>query len=171
MSLSARHPTTPSESTQTFKEIGDVIDRYYAGRDDALIQVLHTAQEIYGFLSLDLQKFVAAKLHTSLAEVAGVVSFYSFFATTPRGKYTIRVCLGTACYVRGGKTLVDHLLKKLDIKLGETTEDGLFTFEIARCIGACGLAPALMIDDRVYKQMTPAKIDRLLAELVQGGDS
>lgn len=156
---------THEEATETFKEIGDLIDQYFADRDDVLIQVLHAAQGIYGYLSLDLQKFVAAKLHVPLSEVAGVVSFYSFFSTKPRGKYTIRVCLGTACYVRGGKKLVDHLLKKLDIEIGDTTPDGLFTFEIARCIGACGLAPALMIEDKVYKQMTTAKIDKLLLEL------
>lgn len=150
---------------QDFREICDFIDQYYAGRKDALIQVLHTAQEIYGYLPLELQKVVAKKLNVSLSEVAGVVSFYSFFSTKPRGKYTIRVCLGTACYVRGGKKLVDHLIKKLGVEIGDTTPDRLYTFEIARCIGACGLAPALMVDDQVYKQMTPAKVDKLLAEL------
>ena len=111
---------------------------------------------------------VAEKLDVPLSKVSGVVSFYSFFSTKPRGKYTIRVCLGTACYVRGGKKLVDHLIKKLGIEIGDTTPDRLYTFEIARCIGACGLAPALMINDDVYKQMTPVKVDKLLAELEKG---
>lgn len=146
-----------------FHEIGDLIDRYYADKPGCLIQVLHVAQGIYGYLPLELQRFIAGKLHMPLSKVSGVVSFYSFFSVTPRGRHTIRVCLGTACYVRGGKKLVDHLLKSLKIDIGETTKDGRFTFEIARCIGACGLAPALMIDDVVYKQMSPNKLDSLLA--------
>ena len=145
-----------------FHELGDLIDRYYAGKPGCLIQVLHAAQGIYGYLPLELQRYVADKLQLPLSQVSGVVSFYSFFSTKPRGRHTIRVCLGTACYVRGGKKLVDHLLKTLKIEIGDTTEDGRFTFEIARCIGACGLAPALMIDDVVYKQMSPSKLDSLL---------
>jgi NADH:ubiquinone oxidoreductase subunit E len=94
--------------------------------------------------------------------VSGVVTFYSFFSTQPRGKHTIRVCLGTACYVRGGKKIVDHLMQSLGVGIGETTKDGKFTFEIARCIGACGLAPAMMIDDTVYKQVNVNKLDSIL---------
>ena len=93
-----------------------------------------------------------------------MVSFYSFFSTKPRGRHTIRVCLGTACYVRGGKKIVDHLEKTLNINMGDTSADGKFTFEVARCIGACGLAPAMMIDNVVYKQVTPAKIDAILSK-------
>lgn len=146
-----------------FHELGDLIDRYYRDKPGCLIQVLHSAQEIYGYLPLELQRYVADKLHLPLSQVSGVVSFYSFFSVSPRGRHTIRVCLGTACYVRGGKKLVDHLLKTLRIDIGGTTADGRFTFEIARCIGACGLAPALMIDGVVYKQMSPSKLDSLLA--------
>ena len=171
MSTPAKPQTDSATNPEEFRQISDFIDRYYAGRKDALIQVLHAAQEIYGYLPLELQKVVAEKLGVSLAKVAGVVSFYSFFSTKPRGKHTIRVCLGTACYVRGGKKLVDHLIKKLGIEIGDTTPDRLYTFEIARCIGACGLAPALMVDDEVYKQMTPAKVDKLLAELEKGETS
>jgi NADH:ubiquinone oxidoreductase subunit E len=113
---------------------------------------------------LELQQFIAKSLDIPLSEVSGVVSFYSFFSTKPRGQHTIRVCLGTACYVRGGKKIVDHLGKALGIEIGDTTADGKFTFEIARCIGACGLAPAMMIDGVVYKQVTPAKIDAILSK-------
>ena len=88
-----------------------------------------------------------------LSEVSGVVTFYSFFATQPRGKHVIRVCLGTACYVRGGKKIISRLQEMLGVEVGGTTKDGLFTFEVARCIGACGLAPAIMIDDVVYNQV------------------
>lgn len=147
-----------------FHELGDLIDRYYAGKSGCLIQVLHAAQGIYGYLPIELQRYVADKLKLPLSQVSGVVSFYSFFSTKPRGRHTVRVCLGTACYVRGGKKLVDHLLKTLKIEIGDTTQDGRFTFEIARCIGACGLAPAIMIDDVVYKQMSPNKLDALLTK-------
>lgn len=134
----------------------------YKDHDGALIMVLHEAQEIYSYLPEDLQAYIAGKMGIPLAEVSGVVSFYSFFTTKKRGKHTIRVCQGTACYVRGGKRLVDAIKQELSVDVGDTTEDGLFTFEIARCIGACGLAPAIMIDDDVFKQMTPQKLHILL---------
>lgn len=145
------------------EELMNIMD-LYKGKDGSLIQILHAAQKIYGYLPPDLQQFIADKLGIPLSEVSGVVSFYSFFSTQPRGQHTIRVCMGTACYVRGGKKLVEHLLKTLNVDLGGTTADGKFTFEVARCIGACGLAPAIMIDDVVYKQMTPTKLNALLAK-------
>lgn len=147
-----------------FKEIETLIDTYYSGRRDCLINILHSAQSIYGYLPAELQRFIADKMDVPVSEVSGIVSFYSFFTMKERGLHTIRVCLGTACYVRGGKKLVDHLRKTLNIEIGDTTEDRLFTFEIARCIGACGLAPALVIDDEVYQQVTPAKLDSILAK-------
>lgn len=150
------------EQDSEFGEIDAIID-IYKGNDGCLIQVLHAAQGIYGYLPLTLQRYIADALDLPISEVSGVVSFYSFFSPTPRGEHTIRVCLGTACYVRGGKKLVEHLEKTLGIKIGETTEDGKFTFEIARCIGACGLAPAMMIDDEVFKQVTPSKINSILS--------
>lgn len=146
-----------------FPEIEKVIEKY-RDQEGCLIQILHEAQAIYGSLPMEVQKFIAKSLNMPLSEVAGVLSFYSFFSVKPRGEHTIRVCLGTACYVRGGKKIVDHLCESLNIGVGDTTEDGKFTFEIARCIGACGLAPAVMIDDIVYKQITPAKIDAILAK-------
>lgn len=140
----------------------DLAVEKYRGHDGALIMVLHEAQEIYGYLPEDLQFYIAGKMGIPIAEVSGVVSFYSFFTTKKRGKHTIRICQGTACYVRGGKRLVEAIKDELNVEVGETTEDGLFTFEIARCIGACGLAPAIMIDEDVYKQMTPQKLHILL---------
>ncbi len=151
------------EDHEKYSEISNIID-LYKGREGCLIQVLHAAQKIYGHLPLELQKYIADEIKIPLSEVSGVVSFYSFFSVDPRGKHTIRVCLGTACYVRGGKKIVEHIMKTLGIEVGGTTADGKFTFEIARCIGACGLAPAIMIDDIVYKQMTPAKVNSLLAK-------
>ncbi len=151
------------EEQKKYDEIRNIIDLYRA-KEGSLIQVLHAAQKIYGYLPLELQQFIADTMGIPFSEVSGVVSFYSFFSVQPRGQHTIRVCLGTACYVRGGKKLVEHLLKTLNVELGGTTADGKFTFEVARCIGACGLAPAIMIDDVVYKQMTPTKLNALLAK-------
>lgn len=159
-------PQESNEKITDFHQLGDMIDLYWAGRKDCLIQILHAAQGIYGYLPPEVQEFIAEKLDLPLPEVSGVISFYSFFSVKKRGKHIIRVCLGTACYVRGGKKVVDHLLNKLNIQIGDTTEDGKFTLEIARCIGACGLAPAIMIDDVVYKQMTPSKVDKLLKKIL-----
>jgi NADH:ubiquinone oxidoreductase subunit E len=126
---------------QKYDKIAEVIAKYKT-REGSLIQILHLSQNIYGYLPLKLQRFIAERMEKPLSEVSGVVTFYSFFSTEPRGEHTIRVCLGTACYVRGGKKLVDRLEEILGIEVGETTEDRKFTFEVARCIGACGLAPA-----------------------------
>ncbi len=160
--INAKCEHCPEQDTE-FGEIDAIID-LYKGKDGCLIQVLHAAQGVYGYLPLSLQRYIADALDLPISEVSGVVSFYSFFSPTARGEHTIRVCLGTACYVRGGKKLVEHLEKMLGVELGGTTEDGKFTFEIARCIGACGLAPAMMIDDEVFKQVTPSKINSILAK-------
>lgn len=148
---------------QKYDRIAEVIEKY-KGREGSLIQVLHMSQSIYGYLPLELQRFIADGMNKPLSEVSGVVTFYSFFATEPRGEHTIRVCMGTACYVRGGKKLVDRLEEILGIGVGGTTKDQKFTFEVARCIGACGLAPAMMIDDVVYKQVNPDKLESILAK-------
>ena len=145
-----------------FAELDLIID-LYRDKEGNLIQILHIAQELYGFLSLELQQHIAQALQKPLSEVSGVVTFYSFFSTKPRGEHTIRVCLGTACYVRGGKKIVDALQKTLNVDIGETTADGKFTFGVARCIGACGLAPAMMIDDVVYKQVNINKLNAILS--------
>lgn len=142
-------------------QIANIID-LYKGTEGSLIQVLHLAQEICGCLPLDVQQFIAKGMDIPLAEVSGVVSFYSFFSTEPRGEHIIRVCMGTACYVRGGKRIVERLQDRLRVKLGHTTADGRFTLEVARCIGACGLAPAMMIDDTVYKQVNVNRLERIL---------
>jgi NADH:ubiquinone oxidoreductase subunit E len=146
-----------------FAAIANVID-LYKDKEGSLIQILHLAQQIYGYLPLDVQVFIADSLKIPLSEVSGVITFYSFFSTEPRGRHTIRVCLGTACYVRGGKKIVESLKEKLDVDVGGTTKDGKFTFEVARCIGACGLAPAMMIDDVVYKQVNVNKLNAILAK-------
>lgn len=151
------------DEKQKYDEIANIID-LYRNKEGSLIQILHLAQEINGCLPLDLQKFIASSLEIPLSEVSGVITFYSFFSTKPRGEHTIRVCLGTACYVRGGKKLVERIQDLLNIQIGETTQDGKFTFEIARCIGACGLAPAMMIDKKVYKQVNVNKLESILSK-------
>jgi NADH:ubiquinone oxidoreductase subunit E len=145
-----------------FSELDPIFD-LYANTEGSLIQILHVAQQIYGHLSPELQEHIAKSLNKPLSEISGVISFYSFFSTKPRGEHIIRVCLGTACYVRGGKKIVEALQKTLNIDIGGTTKDGKFTFEIARCIGACGLAPAMMIDDVVYRQVNINKLDGILS--------
>ena len=136
----------------------------YEKRESNLIQILHMAQVIFGFLPLEVQRFIAAEMDLPLAKVGGVVTFYSFFSTKPRGKYVIRVCLGTACYVRGGKKIIEKLREELGIDVGETTEDQKFTLEVMRCIGACGLAPSIMINDDVHQRLSPQKISKVLAK-------
>ena len=140
----------------------------YRDKPGALIPVLQIAQGIFGYLPEAALKQIALGLNKSYSEVAGVVSFYSFFSTTPRGKNLVRVCLGTACYVRGGKRVLDTIKQKLGIDVGETTEDRLFTLEVARCFGACGLAPAIMINDDVHHRVKPNKMDTVLSKYRNG---
>ena len=147
-----------------YARIAEIIEEY-KGKEGSLIQILHLAQGIYGYLPLELQQFVAEKMDIPLSEVYGVVTFYSFFSTKPKSKFNIRVCMGTACYVRGGKKIVDKLQEILDIAVGEATPDGNFSLDVMRCIGACGLAPAITINDKVYKQVNPDKLKSLLKSL------
>jgi NADH:ubiquinone oxidoreductase subunit E len=148
---------------QQYEMLRQVINDYQK-QENNLIQILHMAQVIFGFLPLEVQRFIAAEMDLPLARVGGVVTFYSFFSTKPRGKYVIRVCLGTACYVRGGKKIIEKLREELGIDVGETTEDQKFTLEVMRCIGACGLAPSIMINDDVHQRLSPQKIQKILAK-------
>lgn len=141
--------------------IDEIVDSYKE-KEGSLIQVLHMVQGTYGFLPIHIQQHIAKRMDISLSEVSGVVSFYSFFTTQPKGKYVINVCLGTACYVRGGKKIVEKLEELLKIKVGETTEDRKFSLNVMRCIGACGLAPAISINDQVFKQVNPDKLNLIL---------
>jgi NADH:ubiquinone oxidoreductase subunit E len=140
----------------------------YQDKPGALIPVLQIAQGIFGYLPETALKRIALRLNKSYSEVAGVVSFYSFFSTKPRGKHLVRVCLGTACYVRGGKRVLDTLKQKLKIDVSETTGDRLFTLEVARCFGACGLAPAIMIGDEVHHRVKPSRLELVLGKYRNG---
>lgn len=130
----------------------------------ALIPVLHEAQNIYGYLPIEVQKIISDGLGVSMAEIYGVVTFYTQFTTNPKGKYNIAVCLGTACYVKGSGTILDKIKEKLGIDVGECTSDGKYSIEATRCIGACGLAPVLTINDDVYGRLSPDDIDEILAK-------
>ena len=147
---------------ELMKRLDEVLAEY-RDRPGALIPVLQIAQGIFGYLPETALKRIALAMGKSFSEVAGVVGFYAFFSTHPRGRHVIRVCLGTACYVRGGKQVLEAMRKELGIEVGETSPDGMFSLEIARCFGACGLAPAMCIDEEVYKRVRPARIREILA--------
>lgn len=153
--------------SDVFDERYEQLDRIIAERKTTpgcLIMVLHQAQELFGYLPDDVIKRVAEGLDVPLSEVYGVVTFYSLFSLKPRGKYKVSVCLGTACYVKGAAQIVAELETQLKVKPGGTTDDGLFTLQITRCIGACGLAPVMTINDDVYGRLTPNKLSEILAK-------
>lgn len=140
----------------------DEVIAEYRDKPGSLIPVLQIAQGIFGYLPASALKRISLGLNKSYSEVAGVVGFYSFFSTAPRGKHLIRVCLGTACYVRGGKRVLDALKQKLAIDVGETTPDRVFSLDVARCFGACGLAPTIAVDNDIHQRVKPAKIQDIL---------
>jgi len=140
----------------------DEILEGYSKTEGALIPVLQTAQKMFGYLPESALRKISKKLKKPYSEVAGVVSFYSFFSTVPRGKYLVRVCLGTACYVRGGKEVLESVKKELQIDVGQTTEDRVFSLDVGRCFGACGLAPVIMVNDAVHQRVKPVKIGEIL---------
>lgn len=144
-------------------KLNSIIEKH-KGKAGGLIPVLEEAQVCLGYLPLSVQKKIAAGLNLPLSRVYGVVTFYSFFTMTPRGKHIVRVCLGTACYVRGGKALTDTLEKQFGIKEGETTPDRMFTLESVRCLGACGLGPVIVIDDEVHGRVKPGKVKEILSQ-------
>ena len=130
----------------------------------ALMPVLQRAQNIFGCVPLDVQKIIAKGLGTTLSEVYGVATFYAQFTLRPAGKYTISVCLGTACYVKGSQKVLDKISEELGLPVGGTTEDGLFTLNATRCLGACGLAPVMTVNEEVYGRLTPDMVPGILAK-------
>lgn len=146
---------------EIFSRLDMIIDGF-SETEGALIPVLQSTQNLFGFLPERALKHISLRLSIPYSEVAGVVTFYSYFSTVPRGKNIVRVCLGTACYVRGGKEVLDAMKKQLGINVGGTTEDRLFSLEVGRCFGACGLAPVVLVNDDVYQRVKPSKIKDLL---------
>ncbi len=136
----------------------------FKDKPGSLIPVLEEAQVTLEYLPMSVQKKIARELNLPLSRVYGVVTFYSFFTMKPRGKHTVRVCLGTACYVRGGKAIAESLSREFGIEEGETTPDRMFTYETVRCLGACGLGPVIVIDENVHGRVKPAKIKEILSQ-------
>ena len=145
------------------EKLMEVIAKYKDSKG-ALIPVLHEAQEIYGYLPIEVQQMVAEGLGVSLADVYGVVTFYAQFCLYPKGQYQISVCLGTACYVKGSGNILEKLKQKLSLDVGECTADGTYSLDATRCIGACGLAPVLTVNDDVYGRLTVDDVDGILAK-------
>lgn len=143
-------------------ELIDSIIEEHKHEKGALIPVLHEAQEALGYLPEDVQAYIAEKLNVHLSEVYGVVSFYSLFSTEPKGKYKISICLGTACYVKGSGEIMAEFEKQLGIKVGQTTEDGHYTLEGCRCLGCCGLAPVLMVNDNVHGRLSTKDVGEII---------
>lgn len=146
---------------QQRKELAAVIEESRA-IPGCLVHVLQRAQSIYGYLPIEVQTYIAEGLGVSLSEVYGVATFYSQFSLTPKGKHRISVCLGTACYVKGSDKILEAVEKELGIKCGECTEDGLFSIDSCRCVGACGLAPVMMIGEEVYGKLTPEMVKGII---------
>ena len=141
--------------------LDDIISRY-KDKPGGLIPVLEEAQVALEYLPIGVQKRIAKGLNLPLSRVYGVVTFYSFFTMTPRGRHTVRVCLGTACYVRGGKAIAEQMVREFGIKEKETTADRRFTYETVRCLGACGLGPVIVMDEDVHGRVKPGKIKEIL---------
>jgi NADH-quinone oxidoreductase subunit E/NADP-reducing hydrogenase subunit HndA len=135
---------------------------YYKNDPGDLIKILHKAQTAFGYLPESVQREIAYRLKISVAKVYGVVTFYSFFTMTPKGKHAISVCMGTACYVRGAEKVLDELKDQLRIKVGGVTENGKFSLDCLRCVGACGLAPVLLIGDKVYGRVEASQVKGIL---------
>jgi NADH-quinone oxidoreductase subunit E/NADP-reducing hydrogenase subunit HndA len=129
-----------------------------------LINVLHKTQELFGYLPAEVQEVVAKELNTSVAHVYGVVSFYSFFTMNPKGQFPISICMGTACYVRGAEKVLDEFRRNLKIQVGESTPDGRFSLSCLRCVGACGLAPVVLVGEKVYGRVAAEDVKNILAE-------
>lgn len=142
-------------------KLDEIIARF-KGKPGGLIPVLEEAQVTLDYLPISIQERIAKGLNLPLAQVYGVVTFYSFFTMKPRGRHTIRVCLGTACYVRGGKTIAESLVKEYHVTEGETTPDRRFTYETVRCLGACGLAPVIVVDENVHGRVKTQKMKSVL---------
>lgn len=144
------------------EQLEAILKKYKQGDKSQLIQMLNEIQETYGYITKDSQKALSEFLNMPMAEIYGVITFYSRFTTEPKGKYNIAVCLGTACFVKGSEKILDRVKEILGIDVGQTTEDGLFSIEATRCIGACGLAPVFTVNDEVYGKATVKMVEEVI---------
>ena len=148
------------------KKMKEILKKYKEKEKDNLIQILNEVQDQYGYIPQKAQEDISEYLGLTLAEIYGVITFYSRFTLKPKGKYNISVCLGTACFVKGSEKILDRLKQRLQIDVGETTPDGKFSIEETRCVGACGLAPVFTVNGEVYGKATPKVLDEVLDSLV-----
>ena len=156
--------TIPFNGTQKQKEELDAVIKELRGEEGALMPIMQRAQDIYGYLPLEVQRYIALGLDIPVSDVYGVATFYSQFLLNPKGEHPVSVCLGTACYVKGSGKLMERLETLLGVKNGEITADCRFSLDATRCIGACGLAPVLTIGEDVYGRLEPAELDGILAK-------
>ena len=146
-----------------FEKVKDITKKF-KDMKGALIPVLHEVQKLFGYLPEQALQVVSEELNISMSEIYGVSTFYSQFTLEPKGEHIIKVCLGTACYVKGAQDILERFASALEVEVGKTTSDGKFTLEAARCLGACGLAPVLMVDDKVYGRLIPDDVIRIIEE-------
>ncbi|WHH58069.1 NAD(P)H-dependent oxidoreductase subunit E [Petroclostridium sp. X23] len=151
---------------ENFQKLDEVLAQY-KDQQGMLIRILQKAQEIFGHLPDEVQSYIAEKTDIPISTVNGVVSFYSFFSQEPQGKYTVGVCLGTACYVKGAQEVLEEIKEELGLDVGETTLDHMFTLKATRCIGACGLAPVITINDDVHGRLSPSDIPSILHQYMK----
>ena len=149
--------------SEAVKQIKEICARY-KNEPSPLMIVLTDVQKEYGYIPLEVQEVISAALDIPVSDIYGVVTFYSFFSLKPKGKYIIGVCIGTACYVKGSQNVLDKFAEILNIKTGETSEDGLFTLDGLRCIGACGIAPAISINGKVYPKVQLSEVKKIVDE-------
>ncbi len=154
--------TIPFNGTKEQEERLMAVIEKYKGQDGATIPVLHEAQEIYGYLPYEVQKMISEGLDVPIAEIYGIITFYTQFSLNPKGKYQIGVCLGTACYVKGSGDILEKVKQILGIDVGECTPDGKFSIDATRCIGACGLAPVLTVNDDVYGRLVTDDVEGII---------
>jgi NADH:ubiquinone oxidoreductase subunit E len=161
--MSTEHECLCAATTEEdlFPRMEEIIAEH-RGKPQELIMALHKAQNLFGYLPEKAQRIISDRLKVPMSTVCGVISFYSFFSTVPKGKHSVKVCLGTACYVRGGQQTLNGVEKELGVKVGETTGDRRYSVDVVRCIGACGLAPAMLVDDDVYGRVKSTKIMEIL---------
>jgi NADH-quinone oxidoreductase subunit E/NADH-quinone oxidoreductase subunit F/NADP-reducing hydrogenase subunit HndA len=153
--------TIDNTEINQYKKLDAIIHKY-KDTNGMLITILKDAQDIFGYLPMKVQSYISQKLDIPISTINGVVSFYSLFSEEPTGKYTIGVCLGTACYVKGASDIMEAIKEELGLDVGETTSNGMFTLKATRCIGACGLAPVITINDDVYGRLSPSDIPSII---------
>ncbi len=151
----------------TINQVKEICAKY-DNKENELINVLHNVQDKYGYLPAEVQELIANELNTSVAKVYGVVSFYSFFSMIPKGEHPISICMGTACYVRGADQVLDEFKRQLKIDVGQTTANGVFSLSSLRCVGACGLAPVVLVGEKVYGRVAPQQVRKIIAEYQEG---